>query len=117
MSVLGDVRAEKALIGGLLIDPDALEAVAGIVALEDFTRPAGRAIYAAMLALHDRGMAVDYVTVASEIERGPGFAAIGGPATLAGLINECPTSLHVQTYAKRVKEASLAPPFKGAVQI
>lgn len=102
----GDVRAEKAVIGALLIDPDALERVSRIVGPEDFSRPAGRVIFAAMLALRDRGMAVDYVTVASEIERGPGFKAIGGIATLTALVNECPTSLHAEFYAQCIAQAA-----------
>jgi hypothetical protein len=97
-------QAEAALIGSLLIDPAALERVAAVVSAEDFTRPAGRLTYGAMLALRQRGIAVDFVTVCAELQRTGGLAAIGGDGTLIYCVNAAPTSLHALDYARIVAD-------------
>lgn len=96
-------RAAAALLGALLIDPFALEGVRKIVAPEDFPTPSGREVYATMLALDAKGMKVDFVTVASELETRGSLEHIG-TAPLVELINRCPTSLHAEDYARILAE-------------
>ncbi|HEY3395742.1 MAG TPA: DnaB-like helicase N-terminal domain-containing protein, partial [Lacipirellulaceae bacterium] len=53
------VEAERAVIGSLLLLPEACDEVALIVRAEDFYDDAHRAIFAHMLALHDDGRQID----------------------------------------------------------
>jgi replicative DNA helicase len=48
-------RAEIALIGSLLIDPDAADEVAAVVGAEDFASARWREVYAAVTALRLAG--------------------------------------------------------------
>lgn len=98
-----DVAAERALLGSLLIDPLALEQVAQVVGVDDFTRPAGRHLFAAMLRLRETGRRVDYVTVCGALEDA-GLLKRIGEANVTSLVNYAPTSLHALTYARRVAE-------------
>ena len=119
----GDVRAERAVLGACLIDPDAINHVADVarIAVSDFAPRKNGApsraqrVYAAMLALHDRGVVVDYLTVCGELQRQGALNAVGH-WYLTSLINWCPTSLHVAAYAQRMTEAR-QPVVKGAVRV
>lgn len=97
--------AAAALLGALLIDPEAVGAVRVVVSPDDFPTPSGRDVYAAVLALDDRGVAVDFVTVAEELERRGTLERVGR-GNLIALVNRCPSSLHAAHYARLVAEAA-----------
>jgi replicative DNA helicase len=110
-------RAEMAVLGAILIDPEAVATVAGIVAPQDFLGPRLRLIYEAALACHARGVPPDYVTLCTELETRGTMATVGGDWVVTSLINRCPTSLYAEHYARCVAEAAahrrataLAPP-------
>jgi replicative DNA helicase len=98
-------RAEIALIGSLLIDPDAADAVAALVGAEDFASARWREVYAAATALRLRGIVVDYVTVCDELERRGTLASVD-EANLTAAINCCPCSVHALSYARQVAQAA-----------
>jgi replicative DNA helicase len=98
--------AERALLGALLIDPDALGRVRGLVAAEDFAGARGRAVYGAMCALHDRGEPCDYVLLEAELERRGELGKVVPAADVIGLCLHTPTSLHAEAYARVVREAA-----------
>lgn len=101
-----DIGAEKAVLGSILIDRDALQEVADILRPDDFYRPEHVDIYSAMLALLSRNDPIDVVTVASELSR-IGCAEVGGGAAyLSGLGNQTPTAIHVKQYAQLVVDRS-----------
>lgn len=99
--------ALNALIGGLLIDGDAVLGVSHILPVEDVDAPKAREAYAAMVALAERGEPVDFVTVCAELEKRGTLEKVG-EADLIDTINRCPTSLHVEHYARVVRDDSLA---------
>lgn len=114
--------AEAALIGAVLIDPDALARVAPIARPADFASERAREVYTAMLALDARGVGVDYVTVLTELEA-RGTLAMVGEANLTGTINACGTSVFAGHYARLVAEAgrarrrAVATPERGAMAL
>jgi replicative DNA helicase len=117
------LRTESALLGALVIDPEALEAVAHVVQTADFTDVRAAAAYAAMLRLHHAGRPVDFVLLADELERSGELKRLG-TAFLVSVSSSCPTSLHVDHYARLVAEAGAERrgqperlPFKGAVRV
>ena len=97
----GSARAEAAVIGSMLIDPEAVEVVAALLAVDDFAHAGMRRAYRAMRALRDRGIVVDYATVCGEL--GADLPRVG-EANLTAAINLCPTSLHAVDYALTVAE-------------
>lgn len=98
-------RAEIGLMGCLLIDPYVVDAVGGIVAVEDFASARWREVYAAMLALRARGVAVDYATVCDELEARGTLDQVKD-YNLTASINCCPTSLHALSYARTIARAA-----------
>lgn len=106
--VAASVRAEMALLGAVIIDPEAVGAVAGIVAPADFGAERLRLVYEAMLALHQRRVLPDYVALCTELEALGTMRVVGGDWVLTRLINQCPTSLYADHYARLVAEAGAA---------
>jgi replicative DNA helicase len=102
-----NIEAEEAVLGGLLIDSDAIIRVSTVVQPEDFYREKNGWIFGAALALHERHEPIDFLTVCDELERKGQLDEVGGPAFLTGLINVVPTSIHIEHYATIVQRAAI----------
>ena len=100
-------EAEEAVLGALLIDPDAIIRVATFLQAGDFYVQRHGMIYQAVLDLHERREPADLVTLTDELERRGQLAEVGGPAFLTGLINATPTSIHVEYYARIVERTAV----------
>ena len=68
-TVPANPEAEEAVLGSLLIDPDAVLKVASFLEAEDFYRERNGWIYRAILDLHERREPADFVTLCDELER------------------------------------------------
>jgi replicative DNA helicase len=113
-----NVEAEEAVLGALLIDPDAIIEIATFLDPGDFYVQRNGWIYGAIRSLHERREPADLVTLADELERDNRLSEIGGPARLTSLINATPTSIHVEFYARIVERmAVLRRLIVGATQI
>ncbi len=102
-----DIEAEEAVVGSLLIDPEAILKVAVSLKAEDFFSETNRVIYQACLSLYQRNEAINQITVAHELMRQDKLEQIGGAAFLSHLISNVPTSLHVEYYAQIVSNAAI----------
>ena len=101
------IEAEEAVLGSLLIDPDAILRVASFLKAEDFYREKNGWIYQAILDLHERREPADFVTLCEELERRGQLDEIGGPAEITRLINAVPTAIHVEFYGRIVERAAI----------
>lgn len=99
-----NAEAEDAVLGSVLIDPEALMRVTPILQPEDFYRQKNGWIFEAVLALERRREPVDFVTLGDELERQERLNEIGGVAHLGELVNTVPSALHVESYARLVHE-------------
>jgi replicative DNA helicase len=102
-----DIEAEEAVLGSLLIDPEAVVKVAVSLKVEDFFLDVNRMIYQACLSLYQRNEVINQITVAHELMRQDKLEPIGGAAFLSHLISSVPTSLHVEYYAQIVSDAAV----------
>ena len=101
------IEAEEAVLGCVLINPEAYFEVAPILRPEDFYLHKHRWIWDAFVALHEQRLPIDIITVAEALERHNQLGEVGGSAYLTRLINTVPTSLHAEAYAKLVEQESL----------
>jgi replicative DNA helicase len=109
-----DIEAEQAVIGSLLIDPDAILEVATFLNREDFFEETNQLIYEACLSLYQRNEVINRISVAHELVRQNRLEQIGGTAYLSHLISIVPTSLHVQHYAQIVSRTAVMRRLIGA---
>lgn len=101
-----NVEAEQAVLGSLLIDPDAIVKVSTTLRDSDFYREPHQWIYGALQALHERREPADFVTLVDELERNERLEEIGGPAYITQLINSTPTAIYVDHYARIVERTA-----------
>ena len=106
-SIPANIEAERAVLGSLMIDPDAIIKVANFLRAEDFFRERHAWLYEAMLALNERREPLDFVTIVDELERRNQLEEIGGPAYLTELITNTPTALYIDHYARIVERTAL----------
>ena len=102
-----DADAEEAVLGSLLIDPEAIFSVATQLKPEDFLVPKNQLVYEACFSLYNRGEAINQITVAQEMARRGRLEEAGGAAHLSHVVNKTPTSLDVDHYAQIVSRLSL----------
>jgi len=101
------IEAERAIIGSLLLLPEACDEVALIVRPEDFYDGAHRAIFTHMLALHEGGRQLD-PTLLSQLLRDAGqYESVGGAAFLLELSQEVATAAHAEHYARIVRDKAV----------
>lgn len=102
-----NIEAERAVIGSLMIDPDAITKVMGYLTPQDFMRERHAWIYQAMIDLRERGEPIDFVTLVDELERNKLLTEMGGPAYLTDLVASVPTALYVTHYANIVERTAV----------
>jgi replicative DNA helicase len=101
-----DIEAEEAVIGSLVVDPDAIFKIATFLVPEAFFDETNQVIYQACLSVHQRNEVVDQITVAHELMRQNRLEQIGGAAYLSHLISITPTPLYIEHYARIVSNAA-----------
>jgi replicative DNA helicase len=100
-------EAEEALIGAILINPDAYDEVDQVLKGEDFYIHRHRFIWEAITRLRERHTPVDFLTLNEELDMAGKLDEIGGPTYLTQLINQVPTSLHAEAYARIIRQAAV----------
>lgn len=102
-----NVESEEAVLGSLLIDPDAILRISTFLQPNDFYVERHNWVYEAIRDLHERREPADLVTLTDELERRSQLDEIGGAAYLTSLINATPTSIHVEYYARIVERTAV----------
>ena len=109
-----NLEAEEAVLGSLLIDPDAIFEVGNFLRPEMFYRTQNRWIYEAILNLYDRREPIDLITLTDELRRQEQLEDIGGEGSLISLINTVPTSVNAQSYGRLVEATAIRRRLIGA---
>ena len=99
--------AEEAVLGSLLIDPDAILDVASFLKPDAFYREQNKWIYQAILDLHEAREPLDFVTLTETLRKRSQLENAGGEAYLISLLNAVPTSVNARSYAHLVEGAAL----------
>ena len=101
------VEAEQAVLGGVLIDNDAWDRIAGIVTSANFYRNDHRAVFEAVSDLCEEGRPCDAVTVAERLDRNGQLESAGELAYLAELAENTPSAANIVAYAEIVRERAV----------
>ncbi len=103
-----NLEAEMSVLGGVLLDNDALNRALEILRSEDFYRDAHRKIFSALITLSDRNEPADLVTLTAVLKEQSTFEEVGGNAYLATLVDFVPTAANIVYYCRIVKEKAIA---------
>jgi replicative DNA helicase len=101
------IEAEESVLGGILLDNNALDRAIELIIAEDFYREAHRRIFRAIIDLSERHEPVDLVTLSDALRSRNELQDIGGAAYLAELAERVPTAANVAYYARIVKDKAI----------
>ena len=102
-----NLEAEMSVLGGILLENDALNRALEVLRPDDFYREAHRKIFNALIILSDRGEPADLVTLNSVLKEQDMLEEIGGSAYLGTLVDYVPTAANISYYCKLVKEKAI----------
>ena len=101
------VEAEQSVLGGLLLENEALDRIADILNQADFYRHDHRLIYVHITKLIEQNRPADIVTVAESLENSAELSSVGGIVYLGALAQNTPTAANIRRYAEIVRERSI----------
>ena len=102
-----DSDAEKAVLGAVFLNPEAINEASDIVQPDDFYERANRLVFQAMINIADRGAEIDPITLQDELKKNNQLEDIGGIAYVSELTLATPTAVHITYYAKIVKRQAI----------
>ncbi|HEX4960328.1 MAG TPA: replicative DNA helicase [Thermoanaerobaculia bacterium] len=100
-------ESERAVLGGVLLDPSVLPTISGRLRAEDFYGERHQILYQAMLDLQDEQVEIDLRTLQAKLEQRGQLEMVGGLAYLTGLDLDLPDIGRIDAYVEIVKERSV----------
>lgn len=100
-------EAEQAVLAAMLLDQDAALRAAELLDDTMFYREAHRRLFRTMLALTERRVVIDHVTLHDELQRRGELEAAGGVDYLAELVDAVPTTANLEFHVKIVRDKAI----------
>src|SRR5215510_11836116 len=94
------VEAEQAVLGGLMLDNRAWDAIADRLVASDFYRRDHQVIFEGIAELAAKSEPFDAVTLSEWLERKSLAEQTGGLVYLASLVRDTPSAANVRAYAE-----------------
>ena len=98
------IEAEMSILGGILVDNEAINRALEILTPDDLYRESHRKIMRAMIELNERGEPCDLITMTTILRKRGELEEVGGGAYLATLVDFVPMAANISYYCKIVKE-------------
>jgi replicative DNA helicase len=102
-----NIEAEQSVLGGILIENEAINKVMEFLTPDDFYRDAHCKIFTALIELSERDEPADLITLTNELQKKKQLETIGGASYIASLIDLVPTAANIEYYANIVKEKAV----------
>lgn len=101
------IPSEQSILGGLMIDNNALDSIVDLVRPEDFCRRDHRLIFEHITNMVQRGKPADVLTVFESLSDAGLQDDVGGFAYLNELVNNTPSAANIRRYAEIVHDKSV----------
>ena len=102
-----NLEAEQSILGGILIDNDAIDTVIEILTTQDFYKESHKKIFDCMAGLSERSQPIDIITLTEELKKKNILDEVGGISYIGYLTDSVPTAANIRVYAKIVKEKAI----------
>ena len=102
-----NIEAEESILGGILLDPEAMGRIVDLITPESFYVRAHQEIYEAALKLHSQGKPTDFLTVKSVLEDHSLLEKIGGIDKLTHLLDRTGSAVNIDRYAALIMDKYL----------
>ncbi len=100
-------EAEISVLGGMLIDGDAVALAVELIDDGAFYKEANRRLYRAMIRLYNRGEVIDVVTLTDELKSSRELDSAGGMAYVAQLVDAVPTAANIEYHCRILRDKAL----------
>ena len=107
VAALADTRAERAVLGALLYEPERIAELDGLVSSRDFTDDRHRVLLAAISDMLADGVALDEVSLYTWLGAHGRLDAAGGAIYVGSLRDELPDPSNIAFYAQSVANLAL----------
>jgi len=101
------IDAEQAVLGGLMLDPYALEKILDLLSYTDFYRRDHQLIFKAISELSEKSKPYDAVTLGDWFEAHALADQVGGTPYLVELAQTTPSAANIRAYAEIVRDKSV----------
>ncbi len=101
------IEAERAVLGAMMIDPAAVDAVREQVQDKDFYQGSHQTIFTAVIELSRRGSPVDLLTVSDYLKAQGLLEKAGGIQYIAGLVDSVTSSANAIAHGKMIREKAI----------
>ncbi|MGA0022730.1 MAG: DnaB-like helicase N-terminal domain-containing protein, partial [Vulcanococcus sp.] len=102
-----NLEAEEAVLGGILLDPDAIGRVADVLQPEAFYLTAHREIYRTALMLHGQGKPTDLTAMTAWLADTGALEKVGGSGRLVELVERTLSTASIDQVARLVMDKFL----------
>lgn len=102
-----NIQAEEAMLGSLLIDPDALFDVADFLRPEMFYMHVNRLVFEAILKANSNNNPIDIITISEILRRDDKLENVGGEPYLVGLVGAVANSVNAESYGRIIEACSI----------
>lgn len=102
-----NIEAEESILGGILLDRNAMERIVDLITPDAFYVPVHKTIYETALKLYVQGNPVDLLTIKSSLEDYQLLEKIGGVDKLMQLLDRTVSAVNIDRYSSIVMEKYL----------
>jgi len=99
-----NIDAEEAILGGILLDPEAITRVMEILVPEAFYISAYRDIYRTAVTLHTQGRPTDLMSLTTWLRDRDQLEKVGGQSQIAQLVDRTSSAVNIDQYANLVMD-------------
>ena len=101
------IESEQAVLGSILIRPDSLESIIGLLEPEDFSLEEHKRIYSTMRSMFLSSHNIDTVTLVNTLVQDGVYSESGGIEYIKTLSFSVPSASNIRDYARTVKDKSI----------
>ncbi|OAB59182.1 replicative DNA helicase [Phormidium willei BDU 130791] len=99
-----NIEAEEAILGGILLDPEAMNRVVEVLTAEAFYVQTHQTIFQAAEGLHSVGQPTDLISVTAWLRDRDLLEKVGGQSKLAQLVDRTVSAVNIDQYAALVMD-------------
>ncbi len=101
------VELEEAVLGALMIEKDALNAVVDILKADSFYKEANQRIYAAIISLFSNSEPIDLLTVTTQLRQTGEIEIVGGAGYITQLTSNINSAANIEYHARIVAQCAM----------
>jgi replicative DNA helicase len=102
-----NIEMEEAILGGILLDPSALDRTRDLLDSHSFYIPSHRHIYDAALGLSKHGRSTDLLSIAAYLQEAGLFDVVGGFNKLTQLVERTISAVNIDSLSVKVTDHSI----------